>query len=584
MFLYICCGVLLSGPTLSAEYRTLDGSGNNLLAPTLGQLGQPMTRVAPAAYADGIFAPAHPTFPNPRVISNAVFDQSLSRLDANGLTEYTWVWGQFVDHDIDHTLLQSGNERIDIVIPPGDEHFLAGALIPVDRSVVASGTGTDVLNPRQQPNNITPWIDAGVVYGGRASEPNAGQGRARWLRAFTGGKMRVTSHPTLGDLLPTQDWDQNGSRDSDAPGMANDTMIGPHTFVAGDVRANEHAALTSMHTLFVREHNRLADWIDGHHADLPSDPVLRDEEIYQRARKLVGAQIQAITYNEYLPALGLKLTPYTGYDAAVNPTVTNEFATAAYRMGHSQINGTLLRLNADGNSIPEGPLDLFAGFFDPKKLTDEGGLEPVLRGLAMQVQEGTDTLMSDGLRNLLFTGAPAMGPVANGTDLAALNIQRGRDHGLADYNSTRVAFGLAPVHDFSEITSDTELAQSLADVYASVDELDLWVGLLSEDHLPGACVGELTHEILVDQFERLRDGDRFFFANDLDLATWLAPVEGGGQTALDWLGDLRLSDVIVRNTEIQSMRGNVFVIPEPGSLLMVLVGLVSLVVVGRGQR
>ncbi|MCA9172593.1 MAG: hypothetical protein KDB23_33240, partial [Planctomycetales bacterium] len=312
------------------------------------------------------------------------------------------------------------------------------------------------------------------------------------------------------------------------------SIIGPTTFVAGDVRANEHAALTAMHTLFVREHNRVATIIDATHTDLPSDPVARDEEIYQRARKLVGAEIQAITYNEFLPSLGLHLPSYAGYDENVDPNITNEFATAAYRMGHSQINGVTLRLNADGTPIAAGPLNLFEGFFDPSRLTNEGGLEPILRGLAQQVQEATDTKMSDGLRNLLFANFPGGGPIANGTDLAALNIQRGRDHGLADYNTTRLALGLDAVTSFEEITSDPALKAALESIYGSVDNIDLWVGVLAEDHLPGACVGELTAAILSDQFTRLRDGDRFFFEADADLMLWAAPGDQQS-TSLEWL-------------------------------------------------
>ena len=363
----------------------------------------------------------------------------------------------------------------------------------------------------------------------------------------------------------------DGVRDAGATGMANDTLIGPHVFVAGDVRANEHAALTSMHTVFVREHNRLADWISATQLDLPLDPIARDEEVYQRARKLVGAEIQAITYNQFLPSLGLQLPSYAGYSESIDPSVTNEFATAAYRMGHSQINGTSLRVNSDGTLIAAGPLNLFEGFFDPTTLTDEGGLEPLLRGLAMQVQEATDAKMSDGLRNLLFTGFPGGGPVANGTDLAALNIQRGRDHGLADYNTTRVALGLDAVTQFSDITSDPDLQTQLASIYGSVDAVDLWVGVLAEDHLPGSCVGELTTAILSDQFVRLHDGDRFYFENDTDLAMWLSP-DGSDATALDWLRGLTLSDVIQANTAVAGLRANVFVVPEPMALTLYLIG------------
>ena len=71
--------------------------------------------------------------------------------------------------------------------------------------------------------------------------------------------------------------------------------------VAGDVRANENIALTSMHTLFAREHNRIV-------ASL-ARTRLSDEDKFQIARRIVGAEIEYITYNEFLPAMGVRLDP-----------------------------------------------------------------------------------------------------------------------------------------------------------------------------------------------------------------------------------------------------------------------------------
>ena len=90
-------------------------------------------------------------------------------------------------------------------------------------------------------------------------------------------------------------------------------------FLAGDVRANEQVGLLAFHTLFVREHNRLADKIvKKYKRALPSGTSERDEHIYQLARKIVGAELQAITYNEFLPALLGPMAPsmvkYTGYN------------------------------------------------------------------------------------------------------------------------------------------------------------------------------------------------------------------------------------------------------------------------------
>src|SRR6185295_549731 len=136
---------------------------------------------------------------------------------------------------------------------------------------------------------------------------------------------------------------------------------------------------------------------------------------------------------------------------------------------------------------------------------------PVLKYLASDPSSEVDTKVVNSVRNFLF-GPPGAG----GLDLASLNIQRGRDHGLADYNSTRAAYGLKKVTSFDQITSDPVLAGKLKDLYGSVDNVDLWVGGLAEDHVRGGSLGPTFRRILIDQFTRTRDGDRFWFENQFN--------------------------------------------------------------------
>lgn len=183
---------------------------------------------------------------------------------------------------------------------------------------------------------------------------------------------------------------------------------------------------------------------------------------------------------------------------------------SAYRFGHSAVSATLLRLGADGAPIAEGNLALRDAFFAPARLASEGGIDPILRGLARQVCQAVDPYVSDELRNFLF-GPPGAG----GFDLASLNIQRGRDHGLPSYNVVRRAFGLERAADFAEVTSDPDLQAKLAAAYARVDDVDLWVGGLAEDPLPDAMVGELLTTVIAEQFEALRDADRYWYTRTL---------------------------------------------------------------------
>lgn len=200
-------------------------------------------------------------------------------------------------------------------------------------------------------------------------------------------------------------------------------------------------------------------------------------------------------------------------------------------------------------------LALRDAFFNPMRITDEGGIDSLLRGLAAQRMQDVDVSVVDDVRNFLF-GPPGSG----GFDLVALNIQRGRDHGLPDYNTVRVALGLPPAADFDDITSNPDLAVELAQLYATVDDIDLWVGALAEDHKPGAAVGELVYHALKDQFERHRDGDRFWYEIDPEFTP-------------DQIARIRrtkLSDVIRRNTQIRDMQPNVFFVlgfgPQPAPL------------------
>ena len=208
-----------------------------------------------------------------------------------------------------------------------------------------------------------------------------------------------------------------------------------------------------------------------------------------------------------------------------------KFSTAAFRVGHTLINDDVEFLDNDGNPVRE-EIELRDAFFNPATIL-EVGADPILKYLATDNAQEVDLKLVDGLRNFLF-GPPGAG----GFDLAARNIQRGRDHGLADYNTVRRAYGLAPVGSFSQISTNPDLQQKLQALYGSVNDIDLWVGGLAEDHVPAASVGSTFRRIIADQFERLRDGDRY----------WYKRVFAG--PALADLNATRLSEVIRRNSSM----------------------------------
>jgi hypothetical protein len=352
-------------------------------------------------------------------------------------------------------------------------------------------------------NQITGWLDGSMVYGSSTAVADS-------LRTHVKGALKAST----GNLLPT---DSAGN------------------FLAGDDRVNENPDLTSLQTLFLREHNRIAAQI------AKQNPNWTDEQIYQAARAQVIAEIEVITYQEWLPAvLGPNALPvYRGYNPQVNAGISNEFATAGFRVGHSMVGNDIEFLNDQGLPVRD-EVDLADAFFNPSVVAG-AGIDPILKYLSSDPMQEVDTKVVDGLRNFLF-GAPGSG----GMDLAAINIQRGRDQGLASYNDTRAAYGLPKVTSFLQITGDPTTAAQMQAVYGSVDKVDLWVGALAEKHVPGGSVGPTLRAIIADQFIRTRDGDRF----------WYQKTFSGVQ--LQQIESTTLAGVIKANTTLRNIQDNVF--------------------------
>ncbi len=248
----------------AADFRSYDGTHNNLSNAQWGSTNEAFLRTVPAEYADGKSAPAGSDRVSARTISNLVSAQTTEAKDSRGLSAFIYAWGQFIDHDIDLTPTGSTNESLPITVPKGDTSFdpqsTGTKTISLTRSLFDAATGTN--NARQQINAITAYIDGSMVYGSSEEVANS-------LREFSGGRLLTSA----GNLLPQKD----GS------------------FIAGDVRVNENPELTAMQTLFMREHNRVATEL------AKSNPFWNDERLYQEARRVVIGEIQSITYNEFLP-------------------------------------------------------------------------------------------------------------------------------------------------------------------------------------------------------------------------------------------------------------------------------------------
>ena len=506
-----------SVPTIN-KFRTIDGTCNNLLRPLIGASNTQFRRVLPAQYEDGILVPVghdqqvngdpfEPPWPSARTVSQTVV-RNLSR-SSRVLTHIFMLWGQFVDHDLDlfaEFQTTECEESCDleetclfcfpIKVSRRDRTFglstsNRGQCLPITRSV---GVCMRPLNStfemaRQQINQLTHYQDASNVYGSTKEVADS-------LRLFVGGLLRQGGRTdSLKGNLPV------GSElsDSNAP-----------FFVAGDVRANEHVALTVMHTIWLREHNRIVREL----AEL--NPCWDDERLYQEGRKIVGALMQVITYKEFLPLLlgesgfNIFIGDYPGYSSDVNASIPNAFATAAFRFGHSLINPTFARLDNENKPLSIGPLGLREAFFNPLQYYVSGGTDPLLRGLLQDRSREVDEFVNRVLTTQLFADSDK----SLGQDLAARNIQRGREHAIPSYRDYQKycynMFGVSS--EFTTLTTELRLRKFYGN-RGFRDGIDLWVGGLSEKRMEGSNLGPTLSCIIGKTFADLRDGDRFYWEN-----------------------------------------------------------------------
>ncbi|VDK17833.1 unnamed protein product [Anisakis simplex] len=333
-------------------------------------------------------------------------------------------------------------------------------------------------------------------------------------------------------------------------------------FNAGDERSNEQPGLTVMHTLFLREHNRIATILNRINNFWP------DETIYSETRRIMGAKVQHIVYNEWLPVvLGCetaakydlvprKIGYFTGYDEHCDATVTQELATAAFRFGHSLIRNTFPRL--DGNYKESADAIDLKSMFNNESFyyqSESGHIESVLMGLLGVQSMAFDRHIASAVRNHLFQKP---GGLFTGLDLPALNIQRARDHGVPPYNAYREMCGMKKARRFEDLQDimDASSIKAMKSVYDSVNDIDLFPGLMSEKPLKGALVGPMAACIIAEQFQRLKKCDRFYYEND-NPATRFTPAQ------LSEIRKTTLSKLICSNSQYaRRIQPNAFLMPD----------------------
>ncbi|KAL7748958.1 hypothetical protein RI367_005606 [Sorochytrium milnesiophthora] len=509
---------VLAQQSASSLFRAIDGSSNNVQQQTWGAANQPYIRVLPERTT-----PYPSPRPSPRDLSVKLFGLTEAVYSNNTVNALAVFVGQFLAHDV---LVSSTNntDQMPISISTCDVDYdklcQGNQTIPFARqSYVLLGNSTT----RTYINGLSAWVDASNVYGATAAVTNQ-------LRSFSNGMLTLTPN----GMLPN------------TTNSAN-IMADPNGFpwtkllLAGDIRANENAALQTLHTLFAREHNRRAAYLQSLY------PSWSDEILFQNARKWVIGIWQRLVFEEYAPTLlGTPLAPYAGYNSSINPGIDVFFMAASFRYGHSAVPNIIREVDANGRTSPAGHFALRDTMFNPSYVL-RYGIDGILRGLITQPEGKVDTLVTRELRVPFKNHAPF--------DLPAFNIQRGRDLHLPTYNDARRFFGLPPANTTADISSDLTVQMWLDNLYGgNIEAIDAFVGGLGEDRLPGARVGPMFAASLREQLTRLRDGDRYYYRNP---GSGYSPAD---QAEIDAFSFQKL---VLSNTAITQYPTAVFAVSDP---------------------
>ncbi|XP_069997700.1 salivary peroxidase/catechol oxidase [Penaeus vannamei] len=527
----------LSACTLFMSYRSNNGICNNLAKPFWGSILRPFRRVAPPHYGNGVFS--FPTtkegrpFPNARLVSLRVNDIQPNR-ESSLLSVLHMTYGEFLNHDLTFVPLNIGldgkaipccpetqgsgsgdpiphPECAQIYIPTGDTFYsrFNKTCLEFVRSAPALrckfGHETFSTGPREQINEQTAHIDGSQIYSSINIIGNT-------LRTRTDGLL--TTQTIHGEEFLPANLDTSNYCNKEEKADKRQ-----YCFMAGDSRVNKHPLLVLLHTVWMRHHNHIASRLKN------INPSWNDEKLFQEARRIVGAQLQHVTYNEYLPPIfgdeisrKFKLKPTKNrtqthiYGPKLNAAISAEFATAAFRFRHSQIPGHMERADNLGDiSFTETS----SAYMDPFIMYTKDAMPQLLRGAVRQSATDVDLFFSRQVAGKLYKGHNMVG-----VDLVTDNIQRGRDHGIASYTALRNACRLSPITSFADLSGimDDEVIDTFENLYSDVEDIELYVGGLAEHPVEGGIVGPTFACILLDQFLRLKHGDRFWYETEDDNA------------------------------------------------------------------
>lgn len=549
----------------NAKYRNFDGSCNNLENPILGQSNRQFKRFLDSEYDNGYDSirtksvVSNNKLPNPRLISRSIINHN-PYLDKSRSNLFT-TFGQFLTHDISHSPFMKEKNGdgikcscdsknpacISVDLPENDITGLS--CMRAVRTTPIFRTNDCKLGKREQLNAQTTYIDGSNIYGKTKMESEN-------LRSFKDGKLKTSNGTEYRrDFL------------SHSPNVICSTKVKENKcFVSGEFfRVCENLALTGAHTLFLREHNRIAENL------ATVNPHWNEEKLFMESRRINIAGYQHVVFNGYLQALfdpkdykvrellPLKNGYFKGYDSSIDVRLTNEFSVAAMRFGHSMIRNKQNRYNSNNEIINGGEMKLSDTLFniDEAYNKEKGGLDSIFLGLINEKSARLDLGMAGFLQNAQKTSPKAQHP----NDLGSLNIQRGRDHGIPSYTKYVEKCSGKSIKNWKSLEKfiSCDNIKKLRQVYENVHDIDLWVGGLSETIVNKRTVlGATFRCLIIDQFAELKRGDRFYYEN--------APMTNTSNDIaftpeqLNEIRKISLSSLICNNYEISSIQKNSFFI------------------------
>lgn len=448
---------------------------------------QPFKRPDSATFAD--------MKPNVRAVSNYVMTQTSKKIAPGNVNFLFVIFGQFLDHEI----VLTPSERIDPhssvpILDSKTQEFMSFTRAAILRynyeKCCSPGYSISKRVWDGIPfNRLTSFIDGSAVYGSSHLRVNT-------LRKFKHGLL-ISQHVDNEELMPFNNPQQVHFTVHNEPSDFDRFL-----FASGDVRANENAFLAAVHTLFVREHNRICNLLYRHlRGKKKFRRYLRDGWMFATARQILTAEMQSIVFNEWVPILlGEELTKWNAYDENLDARISLLHSSFAFRWGHSGIVEQFNLRDRKGDVHTKRLRDLF---FNTNSFLSFG-VDNLILGSASTSAMDIDEQIIDSLRDSLFVP-----PQSQKLDLASLNLQRNRDLGIPFYleiqKILKTGSGMDNIRD--------DVKDKLIDVFGKADKIDAFVGCLSEKKKGDSLLGPLCHEINREQFLRLRDGDRYYYEN-----------------------------------------------------------------------